>query len=130
MNDSSTDIPRWARERRDNTIFERRAALFGFLQSQIINMSIKDGDSRVVFRVRIDQIKEILNIPDDVLFADLKKRYLDTLFSDISNATELNLSIVQQYRRGRSVDEIAIEALSENRGCSDIITEITAFLKR
>ena len=123
------DIPRWARERRDNTKFKRKAAFFELLKTQVINMSIERDQTRVIFRTGIGQIKEILNTPEDVLFTDLKKHYLSPIFSDVSNATELNISIVEECRKGRKVDGIAIEVFSENRGCVDIINEISAFLK-
>jgi plasmid replication initiation protein len=87
----------------------------------------KNDKNGVVFEMKIEELRELFEIPKSYLYKDIRVHILDKAKKQFSDKTDISIGY-EERKIGRRVDSIFIFVNENNKGSNDYLKDIQSFI--
>ncbi len=88
----------------------------------------KKEKQSIVFKLDIERLRELFEIPKSYRYNDIKRHILDKAVKQFQDKTDIQISYTED-KIGRKVDRLLITVKENDKGSNDYLTHRTAFIK-
>lgn len=101
--------------------------LYELLKHEFRKVSNYNGQKKVLYEIKIGDLRDMFQIPDSYLYANIKAQILDKAQQQLKEKTDIQFTYKEQ-KKGRAVESIELTIQENNKGSNDFLASEKAFI--